>query len=115
MPTLIHLVAQRVFRSRGARADRDVGVFGYAWIKRGALVEWLWIEFGRRGVEGMVSVVGRGGGRGGGLGMVGWDGKKGATGLGLGGREGWFWRARGGGEVGGGRKRWGTHSCWLLC
>lgn len=37
MPTLIHLVAQRVFRSRGARADRDVGIFGYAWV---ALVEY---------------------------------------------------------------------------
>lgn len=101
MPTLIHFIAQRVFRSRGARADRDVGVFGYAWIKRGALVEWLWIEFGGRGVEGMVSVMGRGGGRGGGLGMVGWDGEKGATGMGFGGEgrvvlEGpWGWRSGG--------------------
>lgn len=62
---------------------------------------------------GLGGKVGEGKGRrermGGGGGRKRWgvwfSGGKGATGLGSGGREGWFWRARGGGEVGGGRKR----------
>lgn len=39
MPRLIHLIAQRVLCSRGARADRDVGVFGYACVAITALVK----------------------------------------------------------------------------
>jgi len=69
MPTLIHLIAQRVFRSGGARADRDVGVFGYACF---ALVEypccrnWFGVEGrGGKGEKGKERENGKGGGAGG--------------------------------------------------
>ncbi len=57
MPTLIHLIAQRVFRSGGARADRDVGIFGYACF---ALVEYPCCRNGFGG-EGRVGFGGHGG------------------------------------------------------
>jgi len=63
MSTLIHLIAQRVLGSGGARADWDVGVFGYAYV---ALVEYPCCRngFGGEGRGGKGEKGKDGGGRG---------------------------------------------------
>lgn len=105
MPTLIHLIAQRVFRSGGARADRDVGVFGYACF---ALVEYPccrnWF-----GVEGRGGERGEGKGRGKRKGWRGGGSKRWGGGF-------WGGRVRRGDErrEGSGRNGWGRGGDVLL-